>query len=175
MSDDVTLVKKAQAGCEDSFRTIVLQVERRLYHVGLSIVGSRHDADDLWQETIIRAWRYLPKLRHPERFRSWIAAILVSESKRVLSKRQTLPVSSDYLPEQIVTQVPDRYLYIHECLEKLPQQQREAVVLRFWADLTLQEMASLLSIPLNTAKTRLYQGIAALESMLGEGAENLGE
>jgi len=68
----------------------------------------------------------------------------------------------------------EQFLGVQKQLHQLPEHQRQAVVLRFWLDMPLDEIALTLDVPLSTAKTRLYQGIKAMGNKLREeeGAAN---
>lgn len=174
MSED--LVRAAQRGSEGAFAALLEPLEKKLYCTALSMVKSTHDAEDVWQNTVFQAWWQIRKLRNPALFRLWITRILINEATAVLRKRARNPIPSEHLPEEAVGQ-PDieRFLVVQQQLEQLPEHQRQAVILRFWLDLPLDEIALAMDVPLSTAKTRLYQGMRVLgENMRKEGLGNEG-
>lgn len=172
MSDD--LVRAAQRGSGQALTDLLVPLEKKLYCTALSVLGSTHDAEDAWQNTVFKAWRQIRKLRNPQLFRLWITRILLNEATTILRKRARSPVPRDYLPETAAPR-PDieQFLVVQEQLQLIPEHQRQAVVLRFWLDLSLDEIALAMEVPLSTAKTRLYQGIQSLrENMRKEGLAN---
>ena len=172
---DQSLVQAARQGDQEAFRQLVQPLERSYCHIARSITGNSHDALDAWQNALLRAWGHIPRLRDPLRFRPWLATILLNESKTLVSKRGRAPLPMEELPEQAEDVLDTASnLAVRECLRHLPLEQREAVVLRFWLDLSLQDIARATCVPLSTAKARLYRGIDALHDML-EDKEERGE
>lgn len=171
MTDQV-LVQAVRHGDQEAFRQLVLPLERRYCHIAFSITGNSHDALDAWQNALLRAWTHFPRLRDPLRFRSWLATILLNECKTLVSKRRRTALPLEELPEQAEDVVDTASsLAVRECLRHLPLEQREAVVLRFWLDLSLQDIARATGVRLSAAKARLYRGIEALHDMLEDKTE----
>ena len=170
MPTDQELLQKAKLGDPHSFAEVLTPLEKRLYHIALGLAGNHHDAEDIWQSTVFTAWKALPKLRNPGQFKSWITRILINEAHALFRRRKSQAALFDVLlddPDSVATHEED-YYQVHQCLSQLPREQREAVVLRFWMDFRLQEIASLTDVPLSTAKTRLYQGIEKMKTLMKE-------
>jgi RNA polymerase sigma-70 factor, ECF subfamily len=167
--DQLQLVQAVRKGDRDAFLDLIEPLEDKLYQTALGIVGNRHDAEDVWQNTVLQAWRNIGTLRQPV-FKTWITRILLNEAKQALRRRGNAPILQEWLPEEGAedTDVPTR-LAVHQCLAELAPEQRQAVILRFWLDLSLEEMAESMGVPLSTAKTRLYQGLANVKSRMKEG------
>ena len=163
------LVKAAQGGSDEALVLLLEPLEKKLYCTALSMVGSCQDAEDVWQNTALKCWQQIRGLKNPGLFRIWITRILINEANTLLRKRARQPVLQKELPEtNAPEQDVEKYLAVYQYLEDLPSAQREAVVLRFWMDLSLDEIALALDVPLSTAKTRLYQGIKSLGVALRE-------
>lgn len=167
---DLELVARARQGDAEAFLQLVKPHERQLYYIAVGMVTDAQEAEDVWQNTVLRAWQGIRKLRKPESFRQWLTRLLFNEAKRSLRKRKLAPTPLAVLPERLVPRAEvEEYLLIHACLQRLPEKQRQAVMLRYWLDMSLQEIGEALGVPLSTAKTRLYQGVASLKVMLQEG------
>ena len=167
--DDLKLVVAATRGDKDAFLKVLLPLEKRLYQSGLGIVGNFHDAQDVWQNTVLQAWRNIHKLREPQSFRTWITRIVLNEARAVLRQRRNQPIPIENLPElEAESANYEELLVVHKCLQKLPAEHREAVLLRYWIDMPLAEIAQALEIPLSTAKTRVYQGLRTLRELMKE-------
>lgn len=159
----------AKRGDKEAFFSLIEPLETRLYQTALGIVGTRQDAEDVWQSTVLQAWRNIRQLREPH-FKTWVTRILINEAKQVLRKGALVPKPYEFIPEVASEDidVPSK-LMVHALLQDLPREQREVIILRFWLDLSLEEIAETVRVPLSTAKTRLYQGLANLKHRMKEG------
>ena len=168
MEDQLRLVRAAQRGDKEAFLGLVEPLEDRLFQTAIGMAGNRHDAEDIWQNTVLQAWRKIGTLRQPV-FKTWITRILLNEAKQVMRRRGYDPVVQEWLPEPVAYDgdVSTR-LAVQQLLAQLSPEQRQAVILRFWLDLSLEDMAVMLDVPLSTAKTRLYQGLDHLKSRAKE-------
>lgn len=190
MLDKATIVgdlKAAQKGDGEAFARLIEPFGARLYQSALGILGNRQDAEDTWQNALFRAWKGVSQVKKPEAFRSWFARIVVNECRRTLRTkasrdrlRQVSPsngrhddfhgshgITEDATPAtQDSAQDIVRRIVVLSHLQSLPQEQREALVLRFWLDMPLQEVAQSTGVPLATAKSRLYRGLEALRPLL---------
>ncbi|NJD28590.1 MAG: hypothetical protein FIA92_09870 [Chloroflexi bacterium] len=79
------LVERAQAGDPRAFEALVERELDRLHGIARAILGNDADARDATQESLVKAWRELPRLRDPERFDSWVRAILVNSCRQALA------------------------------------------------------------------------------------------
>lgn len=172
MIDHRLLLKNAQRGDQQAFASLMQPYEKQLYTTAYSMAGNPHDAEDIWQNAVLRAWRNLPRLRSPDALRLWLARILLNEAHTLLRKRARDPVPKDLLPEmQAIEQDQSIYLELESYLGCLTEHQREAIILRFWFDLPLKDMAALLRLPQSTVKARLYGAISALQTKLPKEGE----
>jgi len=145
--------------------------ELRLAH-GLAayLLGSSSEAEDAVQEAIIRAWRGWPRLRDEERFQPWFERILLNVCRDRAKRRGRLRVVE--LEPLITLSVSDPFKAmldrdaIGRALSMLPTDQRAVVVLRFWRDLSLEDIAYRLEVPVGTVKSRLHHGLRALRGTM---------
>lgn len=165
--DELSTLNAAKRGDQEAFLALLEPIEIRLYQTALGIVGNPYDAEDVWQNTVLNAWRHIKGLREPY-FKTWITRILLNEAKNILRKRGRTPTPIPTIPEMAETKDISQALAMQDYLNLLSDPQREVVLLRFWLDLPLGEIASLAGIPLSTAKTRLYQGLAVLKALIKE-------
>lgn len=168
---DATLLQAAQLGDQDAFRRLVEPLGGQLYRVAFSVTGHAQDAEDARQNALIRAWQHLPDLREPHTFRGWLTRVVLNEAKTLVKKRASSPVAAEELPEVAVESLVNSadWLTLQSFLRLLPTEQREVIVMRFWLDLPLQQIADTVKVPLSTAKARLYRGMEALRDLLSAG------
>lgn len=160
-------MKKQQ---EELFVAFIRQHKEPLYRLAYSYVKNEQDALDIMQDSIHKAWKALPKLREHDQLKSWFYQILVRTAIDFLRKHQRTQVVDDETIEYVSPKQVDTYvdMDMQTALAHLPIVYREVVILRYFEDLKLEDVASLLCIPLSTAKSRLYKALKLLKIELQE-------
>ena len=165
--DDEALLERARRGDRDAFAAIVTRNQDDLYTMALRILGTPHDAADVVQETFLRAYTHLPELRG-KTVRAWLFRVAINcarDVQRRSIRRPAMPLADD---AGNVIELPDPALgpeasavarqqtaAIKEALLRLPADFRAAIVLRDVNDLSYEEIADALRIPIGTVKSRL--------------------
>jgi RNA polymerase sigma factor (sigma-70 family) len=142
----------------------------RGYRTAGYILGNAAEAEEATQDATLRAWMAWPSMRDPDRFGPWFERILVNTClDRIRRRHGVRLVELDHAPE---LRTADPFAAglardeIGRALGALPPEQRVVVVLRFWRDLSLQEIADRLALPLGTIKSRLHYALRAMRSTL---------
>ena len=167
---DRDLVEQAQRGDREAFAILARSHGDRLIGIAHRILRDLSRAEDAVQQTLVIAWRELPRLRDPDRFGAWIDRTLVhacySEARRarawgahirVLTVEPETPDASSDLA--------DRDL-LERGFRRLPPEQRALLVLRHYLGLELTEIAATLGIPEGTARSRLHYAHRAMRAAL---------
>jgi RNA polymerase sigma-70 factor (ECF subfamily) len=138
------------------------------------MIRDRGLAEDAVQEALIQMWRHLPSLRLHGSFKAWLMRIVVNEVKQQFRKKQvpTVPLeqasevknNSDEVDTTLVHDEERQQL--KQALEKLPPEQREAVVLRYFSELTVPEIATVTGQREGTIKSRLSRALDHLSKIL---------
>lgn len=162
------LVRAAQAGDEAAFRTLLEREAHWAFGVAVAVAGSNAEADDVFQEAALRAWRDLPRLRRPEMWSAWFRRIVTHAAVDIArkSRRMSLVVSTggNDLPDLAhATEGADE---IRRALDRLAPDERALLVLRYGRDLELPAVANLMGIRLGTAKSRLHRTLIKLRRIL---------
>jgi RNA polymerase sigma-70 factor (sigma-E family) len=141
----------------------------RLCWLGLLLTGSRAEAEELAQESLVRTWWRWKLVRRPDDPGSYARQVLVNRH-RSLRRRAAVEARSRVRsrPEELVVPASDeRALVLWQAVQALPQRQREVLVLRFHEDLTEAEVARVLGLPLGTVKSLGHRAMARLRQRLG--------
>ena len=171
---DRSLIDRARNGDLDAFETIVRARMDAVYRLTSAILGDEADARDAAQETFVLAWRELPRLREPEKFEAWLQRVAVNAARMTLRARgrrrvREIPSSQvDALAGRAATNddaVADASR-LDAALVMLPIDQRAILVLHHLDGRPLAELATILDIPVGTAKSRLFAARRALEAAL---------
>src|SRR5215212_5293124 len=163
-------VARAMGGDHDAFAALANANVDRMYALARLIVRDVDRAEDATQEALVRAWRELPRLRDPARFRPWLRRLLVNacydEGRRVRSRAEVV-LLSDHHPSVADESagVIDRDR-LDRAFRRLPLEQRVVTVLNHVEGLTHEEIASTLGLPLGTVKSRARYALAGLRSAL---------
>lgn len=175
-------VERAQSGDSDAFRLLVEQHSRAVFRLAFRMTGNEQDAEDVVQETFLRAYRQLNKYEARSSFSTWLYRIasnysldLIRMRKRHEDKRergkaeerdilQTLPVN---------TPGPDRIMYsrqvqerVNEALNELSAQERTAFVLRHFEGMSIDEIGEALGTGTNATKHSIFRAVQKLRRSL---------
>ena len=145
----------------------------RLRRFARSLSRNQHDADDLVQSAIERAWRHLDQLKPGANLASWMFGIMKNawiDNLRSLKRRGevALPEDSGEHPVLNPGDAESSLRSVSEAMDKLPEEQRLAVALVLVEGLSYKEASLLLGIPMGTLTSRLARGRAALANALGD-------
>ncbi len=176
MSDnEAQLVVKAQRGDEDAFEQLVRAHQRYVFNLAYRVLGDYREAEDVAQETFVRAWRGLPSFRAESRFTTWLYRIARNVCLNRLPRLQAELTQTELLGETLASpgQTPadvfdakERRAFVHAELARLPEKYRLVLTLRYLQDLSYAEIADVLNLPLGTVKTHLHRGREALAARL---------
>ena len=167
------LVERAKAGDHDAFSILVRRSFPRLRGIASLILRDQDRAQDAVQESLVLAWRHIRAVRDPDAWDAWLYRTTVRACYRLARterRRDLVELHVELDPEtpgalDLATSVVDRDLLGRE-LGRLPIDQRAVMVLHFYLDLPLTEVAGILDIPTGTAKSRLHRGLEALRSTM---------
>ena len=170
MDHQLHLVERAKRGDHDAFAALATASARRLLGASRLILGSPELAQDATQDALIRAWRDLPALRDPARFDAWLHRLTVNACLDIARRRRRRPAEVDlaYFDATIgdqASQLADRQL-LEQALQELEPGWRAVIVLHYYLDLPLTEVAAALQIPVGTAKSRLNRSLVTLRTAL---------
>jgi RNA polymerase sigma-70 factor (ECF subfamily) len=176
--DDAALVRAAQKGDGAAFAAIVARYQRRVYRVAYGLVRSHEDADDLAQETFVRAWQALDRFRVGEPLFPWLARIVTNLAYSLFRRRKRRPETSiEPLVEAGMQWGVDddpaahaadreRAARLAEAFEELSEDHRAILVLRVVEGLSYEEIAGTLEIASGTVMSRLSRARAELRMRL---------
>jgi RNA polymerase sigma factor (sigma-70 family) len=171
---DEALLAGLGSGNPDAAVAFVRRFQSRVYGLALTMLHDRSLADEVAQETFVRAWRHAATYdARRGRVPSWLLTIarnLAIDRARV---RPVMPVDPNVIASKLdlaghdaVPDVAERE-HLREALAALPDEQRRAVVLTTYAGKTAREIAELDRVPLGTVKTRIRAGMLKLRDSLG--------
>ncbi len=147
--------------CIDKYRN-------ELYIVAWAILENKEDIEDAVSNAILKAYENLNQLRNVHKFKPWITTITKNEALKIRKKRLTLP--GDDAVENMMKPVQEQYDELWDILQKMREEYRLVLVLFYYNDLSLKDIAQVLNMPIGTVKSRLSRGREMLKQEL-EGEE----
>lgn len=148
----------------DAFELVVRQYQTKVFHLALSMLGNREQAEDAAQEVFIRIWRALPGYRGLASVSTWVYSIARNACLTALKSagaRRTVSLEDPGAraaaerksPASDLRHPPD----LRRLVEELPEKQRQIVILFYMEEKSYEEVSRLLGLPLGTVKTHLHR------------------
>ena len=179
---DLALVRRAKKGDYRAFDLLVLKYQSRVVSIAFKFVKEIHLAEDISQESFIKAYRSIESFREESAFYTWLYRItantaknyLVSKGRRKESSISELSISEneDFFelptndsPEQILMAQSLKDT-IYDALSGLPEDTRTALSLREFEGLNYEEIAEIMNCPVGTVRSRIFRGREALENLI---------
>jgi len=168
--DDSAIVARFLRGDAAAFDTLFVKYQDYVYNILFGIVGSQEEARDLTQDVFLQVYRSLPKFRYGARFATWLYRIAVNrgvDAARGSRRWRFLPIldepafalepaEMDLQPESVFERKMERET-VQKVLMRCPLAHREALVLRYFQDLSVEEISEVLGCSVAAAKVRLHR------------------
>jgi RNA polymerase sigma-70 factor (ECF subfamily) len=164
---DGEYVVSSRNGCPDHFRLLVQRYQRPLFAYLSSRLGNQLEAEEAAQESFVRAFLSLKKLRKPESFYAWLMGIagrVLKEQFRATERRQKDRAIAETLLAEDSGRAPEYPL--EEAIAVLPESNRQVILLRYYEGLSCQDVATRLGMPLGTVTKTLSRAYALLRQEL---------
>ena len=178
MDQERTWIQRAIQGDQAAFGQLVRAYERPVYNLAYRMLGSAEDAEDAAQETFLRAYTRLATYQPDRKFVNWLLSIASHyciDRLRRSSRAPQLPLD-DTIPPQYLTSEEDRpeqavdrkqaQEMVRRVLETLPPDYRAAVVLRYWYDMSYEEIATTTGSTESAIKSRLHRARQMMAGLL---------
>jgi len=152
-NETVKMVEAAQAGDVESLGRLYDRYYPTMGWLAYSVVLDQEQASDIAQETFAVACRQLVHLKKPERFSGWLATICRNLAIDTLRRRKGNGVSLDDIDEPVAPTPRDEDETVRQAIARLPEMDREIVVLRFFDEMSYEELQGVLGISVHAVKT----------------------
>ena len=185
VSSDEQIVERALAGDAEAFGEIVRRWERRIFALAYGMLDCSEDARDATQETFLSAFRNLRGFRGEAKVSSWLHRIAVNQcitrqrrakvrNESALEDETEADGASYSAPAHespaVAAESREKTIIVRRAVNALPTELRQVIVMKEFEELTFQEIAEALDLPLSTVKSRLYTALRQLQMRL----KNLG-
>lgn len=145
----------------------IYENQESMYRLAFAYVRSREAALDIVQETVVQALTHASSLRAAEAVKAWVYRILVNESLAYLRRNKRFLLVEALPEEETVDEDIGERLDVYRAVERLDPKFKTVVMLRFYEDMKLEDIARITGTNLNTVKSRLYTALGRLKEELG--------
>lgn len=171
-------VNRAIAGDQDAFTDLVLEYERAVYNLTYRMLGDTVEAEDAAQEAFLRAYRNLDRYDSSRSFKTWVLSIASHYCIDVIRKRRLSWLSlDDFLPGEMMAAIEHRSVEdlaadgerdhtVQDMLKLLKPDERAIIILRYWNDLSYEEIAEMLNTNVGVVKSRLFRARQAFANRI---------
>jgi RNA polymerase sigma-70 factor (ECF subfamily) len=177
VDDEPSLIRRAQKGDQDAFASLVDEHQRYLYNLALRLLKDENEALDLTQETFVRAWAALPNFRGQSKFRTWLYRITTN---LCYNRLPDLRRSLNDLGEDVLEEIPESNFdhpaqdfeteetrtRLYQAIDGLDTRYKLLITLRYQNELSYEEIASTLNLPLGSVKTGIFRAKEQLRKSL---------
>lgn len=175
MDNEHSLIQRAQKGDHDAFAELVDEHQRYVYNLALRVVKDENEALDLTQDAFVRAWTALPNFKGQSQFRTWLYRIVTN---LCYNRLPNLRRSLNDLGDNVMEEIPDfdnpadqlesteTRKYLYQAIDRLDENYRLLIALRYQHELSYEEISSTLNLPLGTVKTGIFRAKEQLRKSL---------
>lgn len=142
----------------------VISYKYQLYIVAYAILKNEADAQDAVCSAILKAWEHLDQLKDIRKFKAWLITITKNEAFQLKRRRMELPGNEKI--EMMLNPVHDSYNELWDVVQELKEEFRLVIVLFYYNDLSVREIAKVLNVPVGTVKSRLNRGREMIKTVL---------
>ncbi|MCD8510993.1 MAG: RNA polymerase sigma factor [Bacillus sp. (in: Bacteria)] len=168
---ELELITKTKKGDDSAFYELISTRKTQLYRMALTYLKNEEDALEAIQEVTYRAYKKLKKLRQPELFQTWLIRILINYCHDEWKRKKRMAPTTDSI--QPITSEPksvdkEMRMTLHQSIDQLKSHYRDVIILKFFEDMTVPQIAEVIEKPEGTVKTWLRRALQELKIELRE-------
>lgn len=164
------LIKKAKRGNKTAFIQCIRPYEADLYRMAFVYMKNEHDAIDVVQETILKAYEKINTLKEPAYFKTWLIKIVINTCLSKLKRSEkVIHIDEKQLASLHVIQTDITLrLTLENMIEELTSEEKNVILLHFYQGYSFKETSEILEIPLGTTKSVCYRALKKLRIQIEE-------
>jgi len=175
-AEERRLIDRSAAGDQEAFRQLVIRYHRLVINVAFRALGELSLAEDVAQEVFLKVYKALPGYRHEKPFKHWLHRVTANAVTDALRRRRPVvsldgmeqpPASRELDPVDVATR-HDLQRAVRQAIASLPSHYRDTIALQAFGELSYEEIAKTLDIPLGTVMSRLNGAKRLLRERLGD-------
>lgn len=169
VEEKLKLIVKAKKGDAIAFQQLIHLEKEKLYKMAYVYMRNEEEALEVFQETVYLAFKSITKLKNDRYFSTWIIRILINTSISTLRKKKRVVLINeemwDNMPGKEMVET-DVQIDLMNALNEMDEKYKTVLLLRYYQDYTVQQIAVILDCPEGTVKTNIRRGIAVLKDKM---------
>ena len=169
MEEKLKLINKAKKGNPIAFQELIHLEKEKLYKMAYIYMKNEDEALEVFQETVYQSFKSIKKLKQDQYFSTWIIRILINTAIATLRKnKRVVLINKDILDNLSGAHMveTDEQMDLLNALNEMDEKYKTVLLLRYYQDYTIQQIAIILDCPEGTVKTNISRGIAVLKERL---------
>lgn len=166
------LVKRAKKGDSEAFQMLIHKEKEKMYRMAYMYMRNEDDALEVFQESLYKALNSIDTLKNNRYFSTWLMRILINTAVATLKKKQKIVSMENEIIDQMESVVHvqiEEQLDLLQAMDEIEEKYKTVLLLRFYQDYTVKQIAVLLDCPEGTVKTNIRRGLAVLKTKLKGG------
>ncbi len=174
MKADLDLVKEVKHGDKSAFSELVRRHQKALYRLALRFAKDHGTAEDIVQESFVKAYQKINSFEERSSFKSWLFRIAINTSKNKLRGPSQSEVDIEDVTLSVDAKIESDFEFketqnfVLTEVEKLPERQRTALTLRVFEEMSFQEIATIMNCPYDTAKANYRHAVLKIKKILAD-------
>ena len=163
------LIIKAQRGCNESFEKLIDKHKEYIYKTAFIYVKNEHDALDIYQETVFKAYMNISKLKNIKFFKTWITKILINNvnmKNRHYKKFEDCQVE-DYIGDISYLNIEEK-IDLYDAIDSLEEKYKTPIILQYFHDFSIAQISEITGNNENTIKSNIRRGKKKIYDLLKE-------
>ena len=169
MQHEEQIVIAAIQGDKLALQDLLKQEKEKLYRMAYTYMKNEEDALEVFQQTVLQAVESIHQLREPIYFSTWLTRICINNAITALKKKRNLVVIDSVVEQLVGNEMSEdlaQQLDVADALSKLPEKYKTTLLLRFYQDFSVKQIANILDCPEGTVKTNIHRGLSLLKQNL---------
>lgn len=170
LTTKLKLVARAKKGNAEAFQALIHEEKEKLYKMAFVYMKNEDDALEVFQETLYKAFASIASLKKNDYFSTWITRIMINTAIALLNKKQkVIPMSNELFENMGDTTghlKQEDQLDLLQAMDEIEDKYKTVLLLRFYEDYTVQQIATFLNCPEGTVKTNIRRGLALLKKKM---------
>lgn len=164
---DEKLVKKAIRGNFNAYSILVHGLKEEGYKLAYTILKNEHDSMDAYLQAVEKGLKNITNLKESQYFKTWFLKIVINEAKNIIAKNSKV-IFLDEIEErrEINHEDKESKLDLEICLQRVDSQTREMIMLKYYMGYKLEEIATILDVPIGTVKGKMYSALKDMKKEL---------
>lgn len=168
---DITskLVKRAKKGDTEAFQMLIHEEKEKMYRMAYVYMRNENDALEVFQESLYKALNSIQTLKNNDYFSTWLMRILINTAIATLKKKKKIvPISNEMFDQigDVKNIQSEEHLDLLQAMDEIDEKYKTVLLLRFYHDFTVKQIATFLDCPEGTVKTNIRRGLEGLRLKL---------